>query len=291
MKIGVSGASGHLGKAVVAELMARGGGHDIVGISRTPEAVRSGAVRQHGDYDRPETLAEAYRGLDRLLIIPSSDTRPGLRDRHFVTAIDAAVAAGVGQIVMMSSAATRAVDAAEMFASYFTGEQHLMRTAPRWTILRMNYYAESFAQVAAMSLASGILAGLGESRVAFVSRDDVAVAAAGILLGEGHAGAIYGATGPAVVTGAERAALLADIAGKPMRFVVLDEAQLRRGMAQAGVPQQYVQAMIDIEKRFVAGDFDVVTGDVARLAGRFPRTLSDVLAKQLAALAPRSVPV
>ncbi|MBR0899660.1 NAD(P)H-binding protein [Bradyrhizobium tropiciagri] len=286
MKIGVSGASGHLGKAVVEELKARGGGDAIVGISRTPETVQSGVEGRHGDYDRPETLAQAYRGLDRLLIIPSSDTEPGLRDRHFVAAIDAAVAAGVARIVMMSSAATRAVDAAEMFASYFTGEQHLMRTAPRWSILRMNYYAESFAQVAAMSLASGVLAGLGENRVAFVSRDDVAAAAAGILLGEGHAGAIYSATGPAVVSGTERAALLADVAAKPLRFVAIDETQLRGGMAQAGVPQQYVQAMIDIEKRFVAGDFEIVTGDVARLAGRPPSTLRDVLAKQLAAIRP-----
>jgi NAD(P)H dehydrogenase (quinone) len=170
MKIGISGASGHLGKAVVAELVARGDGHAIVGISRTPETVIADAEARLGDYDRPETLVEAYRGLDRLLIIPSSDTRPGLRDRHFVTAIDAAVAAGVGQIVMISSAATRQVDEREMFAAYFTGEQHLMRTAPRWAILRMNYYAESFAQLAAMSLGAGILPALGENRVAFVSR-------------------------------------------------------------------------------------------------------------------------
>jgi NAD(P)H dehydrogenase (quinone) len=63
-----------------------------------------------------------------------------------------------------------------------------MRTAPRWTILRMNYYAESFAQVASMSLGTGVVPGLGENRVAFVSRDDLAGAAAGILLGDGHAG-------------------------------------------------------------------------------------------------------
>ena len=59
------------------------------------------------------------------------------------------------------------------------GEQTLIRTAPRWTILRMNYYAESMADEIKMSLGTGVLAGLGDERVAYVSRDDVAAAAAG----------------------------------------------------------------------------------------------------------------
>src|SRR5688572_11606464 len=109
MRIGISGASGQLGRAVLAELRARGGNHDIVGISRTPETVQPPAEGRHGDYDRPETLVEAYDGLHRLLIIPSADVRPGVRDRHFVAAIDAAVNTGIGHIVLISSAATREV--------------------------------------------------------------------------------------------------------------------------------------------------------------------------------------
>jgi NAD(P)H dehydrogenase (quinone) len=280
MKIGISGASGQLGKAVLAELKARGDHHSLVGISRTPETVQPPIEGRHGDYDRPGTLIEAYSGLDRLLIIPSADVRPGVRDRHFVAAIDAAVSVGVEHIVLMSSAATREVAEREMFAAYWTAEQHLMKTAPRWTILRMNYYAESFAQVAAMSLGTGVLPGLGENRVAFVSRDDVAAAAAGILLGEGHAGAIYNATGPAAVTGAERAALMSETTRKPVRFVVLDETSLRGGLSQAGVPHEYIDSLIEIERHFVAGSFDIVTGDVGRLAGRQTRPLRDVLVQQ-----------
>lgn len=281
MRIGVSGASGQLGKAVLAELKARGKNHSFVGISRTPETVQPPAEGRQGDYDRPEALAASYKGVDRLLIIPSSDVRPGVRGLHFVAAIDAAVNTGVGHIVLISSAATRETAEPEMYAAYWTGEQHLMKTAPRWTILRMNYYAESFAQVAAMSLRTGLLPALGENRVAFVSRDDLAAAAAGILLGEGHAGSIYHATGPAALTGPERAALMSEIAGKPMRFAVFDEAQLRGGLSQAGVPQEYIDALVDIEKSFVAGRFDIVTGDVERLAGRRPRPLPEVLSSQL----------
>jgi uncharacterized protein YbjT (DUF2867 family) len=71
MKIGVSGASGHLGRAVVSELLQRPGAHEIVAITRTPETVSGPAQGRFGDYNRPESLAEAYAGLDRLLIIPT----------------------------------------------------------------------------------------------------------------------------------------------------------------------------------------------------------------------------
>lgn len=281
MKIGVSGASGQLGKVAVDELLTRVAEHEIVAITRTPNSA-SGQVESHyGDYDRPETLVGAYRGLDGLLVIPSADMRPGVRGRQFKAAIDAAVVAGVGHIVLVSTAGTRQAIEPSMFAAYWEGEQHLMKTAPEWTILRMNYYAESFAQFVPMSFGSGVLTGLGEGRVAFVSRDDVAAAGAGILLGAGRPGAIYNATGPIALSGTERAAVISEVTGKPMRFMALAEDQLRAGMAGAGVPEPYINSMVDIEKKFVEGSFDVVTGDVERLAGRKPRSLHNVLRASL----------
>jgi NAD(P)H dehydrogenase (quinone) len=71
----------------------------------------------------------------------------------------------------------------------------------------MNFCAESFMQQAQASLAQGVLTGLAESRVAFVARGDVAAAATGILVSDGHAGAIYNATGPERLSGTQRAAL------------------------------------------------------------------------------------
>ena len=148
MKIGVSGASGHLGRAVVSELLRRPGGHKVVvAITRTPETVAAPAQGLFGDYDRPETLAEAYAGLDRLLIIPALE--PGKRAAQNVAAIDAAVRAGVKHIVFMSTAGARQEEEPALGASYWRGEQHLIATAPTWTILRMNYYAEGLVQQAA----------------------------------------------------------------------------------------------------------------------------------------------
>ena len=280
MKIGVSGASGHLGRAVVSELLQRAGGHEVVAITRTPETVSGPAQKRFGDYNRPESLVEAYAGLDRLLIIPSLDA--GKRGAQNVAAIDSAVKAGVKHIVFMSAAGARRAEEPMLGTPYWWGEQRLITTAPSaWTILRMNFYAESFAQQAQMSLAQGVLAGLAENQVAFVARTDVASAAAGILIGDGHAGATYNATGPERLSGAERAALVAEIAGRPLSFLVIGEEQLRAGLTQASLPEQVVNTVISIQASFAAGAFDIVTGDVERLSGRPPKPLRDVLAEAL----------
>jgi len=279
MKIGVSGASGHLGRGVVAELLQRSGGHEVVAITRTPETVSGRARGRFGDYNRPESLAEAYAGLDRLLIIPTVD--PVKRAAQNVAAIDAAVSASVKHIVFMSAAGTRQEEEPALGASFWRGEQRLIVKALAWTILRMNFYAEALAQQAPASLDQGVLAGLAENRVAFVARDDVAAAAAGILIGDGHAGAIYNATGPERPSGAERAALIAQITGRPLAFRIITEEQLRAGLTHAGLPVEVVNTVIDLQTSFAAGAFDIVTGDVERLGGRPPKPLRDVLARAL----------
>jgi NAD(P)H dehydrogenase (quinone) len=281
MKIGVSGASGHLGNAVVSELRQRAGGHEVVAISRTPETITAPAQGRFGDYDRPDTLAEAYAGLDRLLIIPTVDPVPGKRGTQNIAAIDAAVRTGVKHIVFMSMAGARQEEEPALGAPYWRGEQRLITTAPAWTILRMNFYAESFAQQAQASLNQGLLTGLTENRVGFVARDDVAAAAAGILIGDNYAGAIYNATGPERPFGAERAALIAEVTGRPLAFHSITEEQLRAGLEKAGVPAPGVNAVIGIQRSFGAGMFDIVTGDVERLSGRPPKPLRDVLAGAL----------
>ncbi len=276
MKIGVSGASGKLGRAIVSELQKRGA--DVVGISRSPDKIDAGVETRAGDYDQPETLAAAYAGLDRLVLIPSSDMKPGVRGVQIKGAIGAAVKAGVGHVMLLSAAGTRAAAVPLLGESYWRAEQDLIRTAPHWTILRMNYYAQSMIDEINMSQGQGMLAGLGEDRVAYVSRDDVAAATAGALVSDGHAGAIYNLTGPAVLTGPELAALASDKLGETINFAVITQDQLRGGLAQAGLPDVVVNAIVDIKKTFVDGHFDILTSDVERLSGRAPKAFRDVFA-------------
>ena len=87
--------------------------------------------------------------------------------------------AGVKHVVLISAAGTRASVGTTIGDAFWIGEQHLIKTAPHWTILRMNYYAESMAEEIQMSLGQNVLTGSGDERVAYVSRDDLAGAAGG----------------------------------------------------------------------------------------------------------------
>jgi len=283
MKLGISGASGQLGTSAVKSLKRRAPAANIVGISRNPENVAAlGVDARFGDFDQPDSLAAAYKGLDKLLIIPSSDMTPGKRLSQNTRAIETAAKVGVGHIVFMSAAGLAASDDPHsMFESYFRPEQTLMRVATTWTSLRMAYFAESFSDQVKPGLTSGVHGGFAPSAVNFVSREDVAEAAAAILATDGHHGAIYHATGPAALTGDERAAAIAKASGQPTRFVQVTPAQYREGLAAAGLPPFIVDAIIEIQHHWAAGAMNITSGDVERLAGQRPRAVADVLAHRL----------
>jgi NAD(P)H dehydrogenase (quinone) len=284
MNIGVSGASGHLGSATVRELKARlGAKAKVVGISRTPDKIAAlGVETRAGDFDKPEMLAVAFRGIDKLVVIPPSDMKSAARSKQTCAAIDKAVAAGVTHIAYLSAAGTRFAEPPHLMESFFVPEQALMRSAKQWSILRMAFYAESFLDRAKMSLAQGVFASSSSTPVNFVARGDVAAAAAGLIATEGHHGAIYNATGPETLDGAERAAVVAKVTGKPFAFVQVPLEQLLAGLKAAGLPPIVLDAFASIEDMWAKGAFDITTGDVARLAGRAPRRLIDVAKEYLA---------
>ncbi|MNC67329.1 NAD(P)H azoreductase [compost metagenome] len=115
---------------------------------------------------------------------------------------------------------------------------------------------------AEMSLAFGVLTGLTENKVAFVSRDDLAAAAAGLLLSEGHDGAIYNGTGPESLSGSQRAELIAKASGKPFSFITLSVDTLQAQFQQAGLLAEGINTIMSIQQNFSNGDFDIVTGDI-----------------------------
>jgi NAD(P)H dehydrogenase (quinone) len=284
MNIGVSGASGHLGSATVRELKARlGTKANIVGISRTPDKIAGlGVETRAGDFDKPETLKEAFRGLDKLVVIPPSDVKSAAGSKQACAAIEKAVAADVRHITYLSAAGTRFAEVPHLWESFFVPEQALMRSAKEWSILRMAFYAESLLDRAKMSLAQGVFASSSSAPVNIVARGDVAAAAAGLVATEGHHGAIYNATGPETLDGPGRAAVVAQVTGKPFAFVQVPLEQLLGGLKAAGLPPAAIDAFASIEDMWAKGAFDITTGDVARLAGRAPRRLIDVAKEYLA---------
>jgi NAD(P)H dehydrogenase (quinone) len=111
----------------------------------------------------------------------------------------------------------------------------------------------------------------------YLSRDDVAAAAVAVLLDEAHAGTIYNGTGPAMVSGPDKAPIASDIRGKPVSYAGISEDQLRGGLSQAGLPPFVIDAVAEIKRTFVQSYFDLLTSDIERLSGRTPQSSRDVL--------------
>lgn len=105
MKIGFTGATGQFGSIVAEALLKTVSADSLVASVRNPEKAESlrsrGVDVRHGDFDQPETLDQAFAGVDRLLLV-SADGDNDTRIRQHKAAVDAAVRAGVGFIAYTS---------------------------------------------------------------------------------------------------------------------------------------------------------------------------------------------
>jgi NAD(P)H dehydrogenase (quinone) len=124
-----------------------------------------------------------------------------------------------------------------------------------------------------------------EGRVAAVAREDVAAVAAAVVGDDGHDGKSYDVTGPRAFTMAEAAAELSRVSGR--RIIFRDETieEARASRAHYGAPDWQLEAWISTYTSIASGELDVVTDTVARLTGRAPATLADLVRSQPDALA------
>jgi NAD(P)H dehydrogenase (quinone) len=209
--------------------------------------------------------------------------QPGVRRKQQSDAIKAAAAAGVGHVIYISTVSPRPDPNNELFDSHFATEHALMHSGVSWTILRMSIYMDMLLDAARRAVASGSYAAVPGAPAAYVLRDDIAAAAAGILATPGHAGITYHATGPVSVTQEEIVEAISQVAGKKIAFSPMTEAQQRSGLEAAGLPPFVVNTIAGFQAALRAGAFDLVTGDVARLAGRPASSPTEFFARTLAA--------
>lgn len=285
MTIGITGAGGQLGAALVRHALDRVPASSIVGITRNPGKLEAfaqqGVQVRAGDFNNPSGLKEAFAGVERLVIIPTGDLQPGLRLWQHQAAIQAAVARGVRHVMYISTVSARPDPNNELFDSHFRTEQALIGSGAAWTILRMSVYMETLLDAAKRALASGAHAAVPGAPAAYVAREDIAAAAAGILATSGHEGITYHATGPVSVGQAEIAAAIGKAAGKSVSFTELTEAQQRAGLEAAGLPAALVHIFAGFQAALRAGAFDLVTGDVERLSGKRAESPAEFFARML----------
>ncbi|KKB11997.1 nucleoside-diphosphate sugar epimerase [Devosia geojensis] len=274
----VTGASGHLGRLVVEELLARGATRVVAG-TRSPDKLADLAARgvevRKLDFADAASLAAGFAGIERALII--STDAVGVRAEQQAAAIDAGEAAGVRHFVYTSAPAASPNPGSFVRNDHFATELRLYRGNTDWTILRNHIYAEIALMGAGPAIASGQLfdATNGEGR-SYVTRTDAARAAAGALL-TATGKQVLDVTGPAAVTQEEVADLFSRVSGKPVTRIGLAPAGLRAGMISAGVPEFMADVMVSFDVDAAQGYHAIVTDVVEQLSGRKPQSLESFL--------------
>lgn len=224
-RIIVSGASGALGTLVVDGLLAEGvDPRNLILVSRSPDELARyaalGAATRFGDFTQPESLASAYEGGDRMLLISMS---AGMENRHLLhgNAVSAAAQAGVKHIVYTSTVDADNMDPAAASADMHRRTEQIIRDSGlQWTMLRNHMYANGLVRQAARMVADGrVVVQPDEVPTAYVTREDCAAAAVAVLIGEGHANRIYDITGPSTVLRRDVARLAAELSGVPVDIV------------------------------------------------------------------------
>lgn len=282
----VTGANGHLGRAVVEELL-RLGARNVVAATRTPERLADleggGVEVRAADFDRPETLRSAFAGVDRLALI-STDALdvPGRRLAQHRAAIAAAVESGVGHVVYTSAPAPHPTAGGSLIDDHFWTEAALFASPLTWTVLRNQLYMEVVLMSAAHATESGRLfsATAGRGR-AYVAREDCARAVAGALV-QARGSEILDVTGSAAVTQDELAAMLGRASGRAVAHVDVPPEALAEGLSHAGLPPSMVKVVVDFDVEAAQGYHALVTPTVERLTGARPLALEAFLGKNLA---------
>ncbi|MFI6977284.1 NAD(P)H-binding protein [Embleya sp. NPDC050154] len=273
--IAVTGASGQVGGRVARRLAEAGVTQRLLGRdpSRLPEF--EGAVKAPpASYGDDAAMRRALAGADTLFLVSARESAD--RVREHITAVDAAVAAGVGRIVYVSFLGA-APDATFTFArDHWHTEQHIRATGVRYTFLRDSLY---LAGLPAMVGADGVIRGPGgDGRVSAVAHDDVADSAAAVLLGgNAHDGLRYDLTGPDALTLAEAAAELTRFAGRPIRYVAETRDQAYASRAHYNAPAWEMAGWVTSYEAIATGEMSEVSTAVPNLTGRPAQNLAGYL--------------
>jgi NAD(P)H dehydrogenase (quinone) len=284
----VTGASGNLGRRATELLLEAKAGKIIAGTrdpSKLVDLAAKGAEVRKIDFDDP-ALAEALKGVDRLLLISTDalDT-PGKRLAQHKAAVAAAKKAGVSHIVYTSMPKPEPGSPIPFAPDHYGTEQALEQSGIGWTVLRNGWYQENLFHSLPQVLASGKwFSAAGDGKVAHVSREDAAYAAAAALAAQPNGNARYDITGTELLTTKEIAKLASDATGKPIEVVSVSDEQLTQGMIAAGMPAFLAPVFASFDTNTRAGNIAIASDAVQKLTGRSPRSLKQFFSANKEAL-------
>ncbi|ONI80066.1 NAD(P)-dependent oxidoreductase [Saccharothrix sp. ALI-22-I] len=279
----VTGATGQLGRLVVEALVEKVDADQVVAAVRDPQKAADlaglGVQVRTADYNEPSTLAEAFAGADKVLLISSSEV--GSRVAQHTAVIDAAKAAGVGHLLYTSIlyADTTSISLAP---EHKATEELIRESGIPFTFLRNGWYTENYEQSVAQGLEFGAIVGsAGDGRLGGVPRADYADAAVAALTGEGHEGKAYELAADEPWTLTEFAEAITRISGKTVAYQDLPADQHRGILVGAGLPDFVADMLVDADRAIAAGELASTSGDLSALIGRPTASLDESVAALL----------
>ncbi|WP_380182912.1 SDR family oxidoreductase [Kalamiella sp. sgz302252] len=277
--IAVTGATGQLGRLVIDALLKKASGEEIVAVVRSPEKAADlaalGVQIRQGDYTQPQTLIEAFRGVEKVLLISSSEI--GQREAQHKAVIDAAKAADV-KLLAYTSLLHADSTPMGLGGEHRTTEQALIASGIPYVILRNGWYSENYAASIAPALAHGVFIGAAkEGKIASASRQDYAEAAAVALTDKESVNKIYELAGDSAYTLAQFAAEIAKASGKEVSYLDLPQADFAAALTKAGLPEAIAEMLADSDANAAKGALYDDSHTLSKLIGRATTPWQDVV--------------
>jgi NAD(P)H dehydrogenase (quinone) len=281
----ITGATGQLGRLVIQELLKTAPASDIVAAVRSPEKAADlaalGVQVRHADYTLPATLATAFEGASRLLLISSSEVGQRLPQHRAV--IDAAKQAKVPLLAYTSILhADRSPLGLAM--EHQATEALLRESGLPFVLLRNGWYTENYTGNVATAIAHGaVLGSARDGRIASAARADYAAAAAAVLVRDDQARLIHELAGDEAFTLQQLAAEIARQSGKPVVYQDMPQAAYAAALESVGLPSGFAQLLADSDAGAAQGALFDDGHRLSQLIGRPTTPLADSVAAALAA--------
>ncbi len=283
MKYGVTGATGALGSLVIQSLIdMKVPASSIIAVvrnrSKAEHLASQGVEIRIADYEQPETLEEALKGIDRLLLISGNEI--GKRFRQHSNVITAAKKAGI-KLLAYTSVYHADTSVSPVAQEHRETEEAIRKSGIPHVLLRNNWYTENYLDDVKLSGKTGVIeAAAGKGRVSSASRRDYAGAAAKVLAGEGHEGKIYELCGePWDYNDLAKAA--SQLTGRNVVYKTVSADERTGNLLAAGLTPEIAGFVVAIDRSIEAGTLDGDSRDLENLLGRKPQSLLEGLKASL----------
>jgi len=275
----ITGATGQLGRLVIASLLKKVPADRIVAAVRNPEKAKDlaalGVQVRQADYTVPESWDNALAGAKKLLLISSNEI--GQRETQHKTVIDAAKKAGIELLVYTSILRADSTPLA-LGGEHLATEQYLKDSGVPYAVLRNGWYTENYLASVPAALQHGAFIGsVGEGRISSAARADYAEAAAVVLTAADQAGKIYELAGDESYSLAEFAAELSRQTGKQIPYVNLPEAEFKGALLGAGLPEVFAELLANSDAGAAQGGLYSEDRSLSTLIGHETTSLATLL--------------